>query len=151
MMNNSNKKLSFEEAISQLEDIISKFNHQDLFLDDSINLYEKGIHLIQHCEKKLNIAENKIYNLKDVLKKNIEESTTTTTTSSSSSLSEDISSETISLDSKKKSESEKKKNKQTNKINSSIQKNTVKNKTIQSKEKEKDIDMEEDLILFDIP
>ena len=54
------KKLSFEEAISELEQIVEDLERGDIELEDSISIYEKGVILKAHCEAKLKTAKMKI-------------------------------------------------------------------------------------------
>jgi exodeoxyribonuclease VII small subunit len=54
------KGLSFEKALAQLEDIVSKLEGGKVDLEDSIKLYEKGEALKKHCEAKLKEAEARI-------------------------------------------------------------------------------------------
>jgi exodeoxyribonuclease VII small subunit len=54
------KSLSFEKALAQLEDIVSKLEGGKVDLEDSIKLYEKGEALKTHCEAKLKEAEARI-------------------------------------------------------------------------------------------
>ena len=54
------KKMSFEEAMGELESIVQKMESGDAKLEDSIQSYERGIALKQHCEAKLREAEEKI-------------------------------------------------------------------------------------------
>jgi exodeoxyribonuclease VII small subunit len=54
------KGLSFEKALAQLEDIVSKLEGGKVDLEDSIKLYEKGEALKKHCETKLKEAEARI-------------------------------------------------------------------------------------------
>lgn len=53
-------KLSFEQALEELEKIVSALESGKAPLEDSINSYERGIKLKQHCEKMLNAAQEKI-------------------------------------------------------------------------------------------
>lgn len=53
-------KLSFEEAIKALEEIVSKLESGDVSLEESIEMYTRGTHLKNHCERKLKAAEEKI-------------------------------------------------------------------------------------------
>tara|TARA_B100000427_G_scaffold272386_1_gene239703 strand:- start:655 stop:894 length:240 start_codon:yes stop_codon:yes gene_type:complete len=61
-MNKKNdiKGLSFEQALSELEDIVEKLEQGDIDLEDSIDIYERGNLLKTHCEKKLESAKMKI-------------------------------------------------------------------------------------------
>ncbi len=54
------EKLSFEEAMMELEGIVKSLEGGQAKLDDSIGLYERGVSLRQHCEKKLRDAQAKI-------------------------------------------------------------------------------------------
>lgn len=53
-------KLSFEEALKQLEDIVSKLEDGSIDLEQSIEEYTKGVHLKNHCETKLREATLKV-------------------------------------------------------------------------------------------
>jgi exodeoxyribonuclease VII small subunit len=52
--------LSFEKALAQLEDIVSRLEGGKVDLEESIKLYEKGEALKKHCEEKLKLAEARI-------------------------------------------------------------------------------------------
>ena len=54
------KKLSFEENIEKLEEILSKLEDEKLPLDTSVKLYEEGMKLISKCNRELEAAERKI-------------------------------------------------------------------------------------------
>ena len=54
------KKLSFDEAISELELIVDDLERGDIELEDSISIYERGVILKAHCEEKLKTAKMKI-------------------------------------------------------------------------------------------
>ncbi|PZQ44542.1 MAG: exodeoxyribonuclease VII small subunit [Micavibrio aeruginosavorus] len=51
---------SFEKALSELEEIVRSLESGKAPLDESIQSYERGIALKQHCEKKLAEARLKI-------------------------------------------------------------------------------------------
>ncbi|NNE81234.1 MAG: exodeoxyribonuclease VII small subunit [Silicimonas sp.] len=53
-------KMSFEQAMSELETVVSQLESGDVPLEDSIKLYEKGAALKEHCQKKLAEAEEKV-------------------------------------------------------------------------------------------
>ncbi len=64
MAKSKNKNdITFEEAESRLEEIVSKLNDQSTSLDDSLKLYGEGIELVRLCNKMLDEAELKITNL----------------------------------------------------------------------------------------
>jgi len=52
--------LSFEAALAELEDIVSRLEQGEVDLEDSIALYERGTALKSHCEKKLKGAEARL-------------------------------------------------------------------------------------------
>ncbi len=53
-------KMSFEDAIKELEAVVAKLERGDVALDDSIALYERGAALKKRCETKLAEAEEKV-------------------------------------------------------------------------------------------
>ncbi len=57
------EKLSFEEAISQLENIVKELESGRIKLDDAVSAYEKAVKLKQLCESKLKAAQLKIEKL----------------------------------------------------------------------------------------
>ncbi|MCJ7665863.1 MAG: exodeoxyribonuclease VII small subunit [Actinobacteria bacterium] len=56
-------ELSFEEALSKLEEVVRDLEKEDISLEDSMVKFEDGIKLSSHCLKKLNKAEEKIEEL----------------------------------------------------------------------------------------
>lgn len=54
------ERLSFEEALSKLEDVVNKLEDESISLDKSIDLYEKGIELSDFCTQTLEDAELRI-------------------------------------------------------------------------------------------
>ena len=53
-------QLSFEEALAQLEQIVSTLERGDISLDEAIAAYEKGTALKAHCQKRLEEARLKV-------------------------------------------------------------------------------------------
>jgi exodeoxyribonuclease VII small subunit len=53
-------KLSFEEAIKELTDIVGKIEQGEIPLKDSLEQYEKGMALIKQCRTILQKAEERI-------------------------------------------------------------------------------------------
>jgi exodeoxyribonuclease VII small subunit len=53
-------KLSFEEAIRALTDIVGRIESGQTLLDESLGQYERGMALIKHCRRILQAAEKKI-------------------------------------------------------------------------------------------
>ena len=56
--------LSFEDALEELEKITESFEDGDSTLENAVNLYNKGVLLKKHCEKKLIESKKKIYEAK---------------------------------------------------------------------------------------
>ena len=54
---------SFESAMEQLETLVSKMESGDLSLEESLEAFEKGVHLTRFCQDKLQKAELKIQEL----------------------------------------------------------------------------------------
>ena len=54
------KKLTFEQALEQLEQIVSRIEQGETSLEESIEKYAEGIVLIKQCRKILDAAEKKI-------------------------------------------------------------------------------------------
>ncbi len=52
--------LNFEQAIVELERIVTALEKGDVALEQSISIYERGEALKRHCEKLLNAAEDRI-------------------------------------------------------------------------------------------
>jgi exodeoxyribonuclease VII small subunit len=53
-------KLNFEDAIKQLRTIVDKIEQGQIPLQDSLEQYEQGMALIQHCRRILQKAEKRI-------------------------------------------------------------------------------------------
>jgi len=53
-------KLSFEEAMTELEKLVRQLEDGKAKLDDAIGAYERGALLKRHCEAKLREAEARI-------------------------------------------------------------------------------------------
>ncbi|OFW81117.1 MAG: exodeoxyribonuclease VII small subunit [Alphaproteobacteria bacterium RIFCSPLOWO2_01_FULL_40_26] len=53
-------KMSFEEAMARLEEIVETLSSQKINLDSMIALYEEGNVLREHCNKRLEEAKMKI-------------------------------------------------------------------------------------------
>lgn len=60
MSNTEITKLSFEDALSELEAIVSRLERGDAPLEESIDIYERGAKLKKYCEDKLKSAQLKV-------------------------------------------------------------------------------------------
>lgn len=56
-------KMSFEESLERLEEIVETLSSQKVNLDSMIQLHEEGNMLKQHCAKRLDEAKMKIETL----------------------------------------------------------------------------------------
>ena len=54
---------SFESAMEQLETLVSRMESGDLSLEESLEAFEKGVHLTRFCQDQLQKAELKIQEL----------------------------------------------------------------------------------------
>jgi len=62
---NNKEKVSFEDALRDLEEIVDNLNNDDLDLEKAISAYEKGMELKKICEERLKEAKLRIENIKD--------------------------------------------------------------------------------------
>ena len=61
-MSNDNvlEKMTFEEAMKELENLVDALDKGDVSLDEAIAAYDRGSQLKDHCQKKLNEAKMKV-------------------------------------------------------------------------------------------
>ena len=76
MNNNELEKLTFEEAMKELEKLVDSLDEGDISLDEAISAYDRGSQLKDYCQKKLHEAKMKIETIQssdgnDTLSKNI--------------------------------------------------------------------------------
>ncbi len=55
-----NRKMSYEEALAKLKEIVSRLESGEETLDNSLKLFEEGAKLSTFCYEKLQNAEQKI-------------------------------------------------------------------------------------------
>ncbi len=53
-------KMTFEEALKSLEEIVSQLDSGEIDLDKAVEAYERGTNLKAHCEKKLKEAQLRV-------------------------------------------------------------------------------------------
>ena len=58
------KKLTFEENLKKLENIVESLESGEIDLEKSVELYEKGMMLKNNCEEKLKKVEIQIKKIK---------------------------------------------------------------------------------------
>ena len=59
----STKKLTFEQQLERLEEIVSALESGEASLADSLKLFEEGTKLISACSKQLDQAEQQVVKL----------------------------------------------------------------------------------------
>ena len=57
-------KMSFEDALKELEEIVRKIETGEINLDEAIKAYERGSALKKHCDSKLKEAQEKVSKIK---------------------------------------------------------------------------------------
>ena len=55
-----NKSINIEDAFNQLSDIVTEIEKDNISLEETIELFEKGILLTGICQEKLKAAEKKV-------------------------------------------------------------------------------------------
>ena len=53
-------RMSYEEALEELKQIVAKLNEGKVTLDESLQLYKRGNELAAYCDKKLREVTQKI-------------------------------------------------------------------------------------------
>ena len=70
------EKMSFEEALKELETIVEKLERGDVSLDDAVAAYERGTELKQHCQKRLDEAKMRVEAIRAKKASSVAEETT---------------------------------------------------------------------------
>ena len=60
MVNDPLQKMTFEDAMKELENLVDALDKGDVSLDEAIAAYDRGSQLKDHCQKKLNEAKMKV-------------------------------------------------------------------------------------------
>ncbi len=71
MSNDLLKKMTFEDAMKELENLVDSLDKGDLSLDEAIAAYDRGSQLKDHCQKKLNEAKMKVETIQSSGENNI--------------------------------------------------------------------------------
>lgn len=58
------KKLTFEQSMARLGDIVARLEGGEAPLEESLKLFEEGAKLISACQKQLDTAEQKVLKLR---------------------------------------------------------------------------------------
>jgi len=54
------KEIKFEEALTRLEAVVNRLESGELPLEESLHLFEEGVHLTKVCTNRLEEAERRI-------------------------------------------------------------------------------------------
>ena len=54
------KEFSFEQAIEELQTIVTAMEAGNVSLDESLGLYERGVELVRLCNRRLDEAQQRI-------------------------------------------------------------------------------------------
>jgi len=60
MINHELEKLTFEDAMKELEKLVDSLDKGDVSLEEAIDAYDRGSQLKDYCQKKLHEAKMKI-------------------------------------------------------------------------------------------
>ena len=61
----SDDQLTFEEAMAELDELVSRMEDGELSLDDSLKAFERGVMLTRKCQEALSQAELRVKTLTD--------------------------------------------------------------------------------------
>lgn len=60
MERNKKGKYTFEEALKRLEEIVSKLETSEIPLEETLNLFQEGMELVNFCNQKLEEVKHKV-------------------------------------------------------------------------------------------
>ena len=60
MPRSKKKALDFEQALTDLEQLVDRMEGGDLSLEESLKEFEQGIQLVRQCQGELDAAEQKV-------------------------------------------------------------------------------------------
>ena len=63
----SDDELTFEEAMAELDELVSRMEDGELSLDDSLKAFERGVMLTRKCQEALSQAELRVKTLTDAV------------------------------------------------------------------------------------
>ena len=53
-------ELTLEEAFEQLDTLAERLENKDISLDESFQVYQKGMELLKQCSEKIDLVEKKM-------------------------------------------------------------------------------------------
>jgi len=54
------KKVSFDQNLKDLENIVEKLNQEDLPLEEGVQLFKQGMEILEKCKEQLNKAKEEV-------------------------------------------------------------------------------------------
>ncbi len=60
MAKKEQSKLSFEDALNELENLVEKMEGDEISLEESLQFFERGVVLTRTCQEALSAAEQKV-------------------------------------------------------------------------------------------
>jgi exodeoxyribonuclease VII small subunit len=66
------EKLTFEQSLTELESVVERLEQGDMQLEESLELFERGVSLIRDCRSRLTSAERKIEELTESMNGDLE-------------------------------------------------------------------------------
>lgn len=66
------EKLTFEQSLNELESIVEKLEIGDMQLEESLDLFERGVTLIRDCRGRLTGAQRRIEELTESMNGDLE-------------------------------------------------------------------------------
>lgn len=66
------EKLTFEQSLTELESVVERLEQGDMQLEESLELFERGVSLIRDCRSRLTSAERKIEELTESMNSDLE-------------------------------------------------------------------------------
>lgn len=58
-------KMSVEEAFAQLDKIVERLEGEEISLEESFQVYQKGMELLKYCSGKIDTVEKKMMKLNE--------------------------------------------------------------------------------------
>ena len=71
MVNDPLEKMTFEDAMKELENLVDALDKGDVSLDEAIAAYDRGSQLKDHCQKKINEAKMKVETIQSTGESNV--------------------------------------------------------------------------------
>lgn len=63
--NSSSNQFSIEESFEQLEEMLTKLESEEIGLEESFSIYEKGMKLLKDCDGAIDQVEKKVLVLQE--------------------------------------------------------------------------------------